>query len=226
MTTTANDIARAGPRCSRRDLPAAQPRRADSIDTALEATDRGIRAVKISFAALLVTVDAAARRRRAHRLDRAAGRHDPQLLRRADRGPAVPRVPAEPPPAEPPLHLRLPPRRRPRRRLRRRHDHPLVDRRRLGGGTAPHPSPATSTTSARCSPPASSGSSATSSSRSTASAKATPSAPPRSSPTATTPAPTASPHSPSPSARSACGPGSIAPTPSSGSASPSPSSPC
>ena len=56
---------------------------ADSVDSALEGSAQGIRAVKISLVALGVTAAAAGGRRRGQRVGRAAGRHHPQLLRRA-----------------------------------------------------------------------------------------------------------------------------------------------
>ena len=179
---------------------------ADSIDTALESSRRGIRAVKISFVALLITaalqlgviVDLG--------IDRPRRRHDPQLQRRAHGHPAVHRVPPRP----------RPPTRRYTYGYGRAEDlaglfvdlddHALRDRRRRRSHPPAHLSPRRSTTSASSPPRASSASSATSSSRSTASAKATRSAPPRSSPTATTPAPTASRHSRSWPAPSASGP--------------------
>ena len=65
---------------------------ADSIDDALEASTAGIRAVKISLVVLGDHRDAADRRGDRQRVGGAAGRHDPQLLRRVDRGPVVGRV--------------------------------------------------------------------------------------------------------------------------------------
>ena len=56
---------------------------ADSVDTALEASERGLRAVKISFAALMVTALLQVLVIAGDGVGGVAGRHDPQLLRRA-----------------------------------------------------------------------------------------------------------------------------------------------
>ena len=177
---------------------------ADSIDAALESSARGIRAVKISLVALLVTAGAPAGGRGRLRVGRAARRHHPQLLRRADRGPAVDRVRAGPPGRDPALHLRLRPGRGPRRAVRRRDDRPVRGRRRLArpstGCINPAPDQHLGWVAAagligfvgneagrRC----------------TASAWAGASAPPRWSPTGCTPAPTGSPRWPCSSAPAA-----------------------
>ena len=69
---------------------------ADSVDDALEASAEGIRALKISLVVLRRHRAVQLARRLDQRLGRAARRHDPQLLRRADRGAAVDRLRARP----------------------------------------------------------------------------------------------------------------------------------
>jgi len=198
---------------------------ADSIDTALESSERGIRAVKISFSALLVT---SAFQLAVIIASGSVGLLADTIHNFSDALTAVP------------LFLAF--------RLARR---PPTRRYTYGYGRAEdiaglfviamitlsaiiaayeainrsfHPTP--SATSPGSPPLGSSASSVTSSSPSTESVKATPSDPPRSSPTATTPAPTDSPPSPSCSAPSESGPASKPPTPSLASSSPLPSSPC
>ena len=100
-----------------------------------------------------------------HRLGGAAGRHHAQLRRRADRGPAVGRVRPRPAGRDPPLHLRLRPGRGPGRAVHRRDDRAVRGRRRLRVGP-PADRPAAGHERRRASsPPAWSGSPATSSSR-------------------------------------------------------------
>ena len=74
---------------------------ADSIDNALEASERGIHAVKVSFVALMLTALVQLAIVVLTEFRGAARGHDPQLLRRAHGGAAVPGVSIEPPSVEP-----------------------------------------------------------------------------------------------------------------------------
>ena len=92
---------------------------ADSVDDALEASPQGIRAVKISLDLVGDHRDVADRCGDRQRVGGVAGRHDPQLLRRADRGAVVDGVRAGPTRGDAALHLRLRPGRGPGRAVHR-----------------------------------------------------------------------------------------------------------
>ena len=87
---------------------------ADSLDSALESSERGIRAVKISFVVLLATAAVQVVVIMASGSVALPRRHDPQLQRRAHRGAALHRVSTRATPTDPPLHLRVRTGRRPR----------------------------------------------------------------------------------------------------------------
>ena len=109
---------------------------ADSVDTALESSAVGIRAVKISLVVLGDHRRRPSRHRGTVRLSCVGGGHNSQLLRRADRRAAVDRVRAWPTRSDPALHLRVRPRRGSRRPLRRRDDRAVGRHRRLRSGDA------------------------------------------------------------------------------------------
>lgn len=97
---------------------------ADVVDAALESSAQGVRAVELSFVALALTagLQVLVVAVSGQRFGRVAGGHDPQLLRRADRCPALGRVRARSSSGQSSLHLRIRSRRGPRGALHRGDD--------------------------------------------------------------------------------------------------------
>ncbi len=95
---------------------------ADSVDSALESSAEGIRALKISLVALGVTAVAQLVVVFLLGVQCPARRHHPQLLRCADRGPALGRLRPRASGGVAAIHLRIRPSRGSRRSLHRRDD--------------------------------------------------------------------------------------------------------